>query len=167
MNYLWSNGYLSLVMKTFAFKFWLSLLYILTPSPNDVVFCFNQFHKQFIVSICIYISGTVIHLVRDPSQKRRRPVLSSKAVLLLPESEPFHNLWFNSSANKLAPLPGTSWRLSLEERQELHNFRKEISGENRNFCIHEKVVYLSWRLHTHFDQYHTRYLSFQKDPHKR
>ena len=58
INRLWSSGYLAPVMKSFAFKIWLFLLYILTPSPNGAVFCFNQYYKEFIVSF-IYISGIV------------------------------------------------------------------------------------------------------------
>ena len=54
INQLWSSGYLAPMLKLFPFKFWLFLLCILTPSPNGVLFCFNQFYKQFIVSL-VYI----------------------------------------------------------------------------------------------------------------
>ena len=39
-------------------KFCLFLSCILTPSPNHSMFCFNQFYKQFIVSL-VYISCIV------------------------------------------------------------------------------------------------------------
>ena len=146
MNRLWSSGYLALLMKMFAFKFWLSLLYILTPSPNDVVFCFNQFHKWFIVSICIYISSTVIHLVRDPSWKSRRLVLSSKAVLLLPGSEPFYNLWFNFGANKLAPFPGTKLNI-IPRKNDKDSRYKGFLWENKDSYMWRRLYHFPWWLH--------------------
>ena len=61
INRLWSNGYLAPLLKSFAFKFWLFLLCILTPSPNGDMFCFNQFYKQCIVSfVYIYLELSYI-----------------------------------------------------------------------------------------------------------
>ena len=146
-------------------KFCSFLLHFLTPSPNGSMFCFNQLYKQFIVSL-VHI-WHCWYLVRDPSQKSRRPVVSSKVALLLPGSGP------STTFGSILVL--TIWRCCCG-RVEDYPWRNDkncmISGKiflraNKDFYIHEKVVYLSWRLHTHFDRYHTRSPSFQKDPHER
>ena len=59
------------------------------------------------------------------------PEAQPKVVLLLPGSEPFRNLWFNSGANKLAPLSGMRLNI-IPGKNDKDSKDKEFLWENRD-----------------------------------
>ena len=88
------------------------LLHFLTPLPNGSMSCFNQFYKQFIVSLVDLALLTFGE--RSLSEEQKASSLFESGSIVTWE-QAFHNLWLNSSANKLAPLSGM--RLNIIPRK--------------------------------------------------
>ena len=78
-------------------KFCLFLLHILTPSPNCSVFCFNQFYKQFIVTL-VYLALLTFSEGSLSEEQKASSLFKSGSVVTWEWA--FHNLWPNASANR-------------------------------------------------------------------
>ena len=123
-------------------KFCLFLLYILTPSPNGSMFYFNPLtnNSYFHLHISDIVNIGERSLLED---KKSSSLFESGSTVTWEQA--FHNLWFNSSANKLAPLPGTILKI-IPGKNEKDSKDEGFLWENREYYMWKRLYHFPWRL---------------------
>ena len=99
------HHFIHVIQSLFFSLFFLCMLVrILSSKIYFLCFFLESLHIELIYYFYKY-------LVRDPSQKSRRLVLSSKVVFMLPGSDSSATFGINSGANNIALLPGTRLKI--------------------------------------------------------
>ena len=112
-------------------KFCSFLLHFLTPSPQWFYALFQPILRTIYIFMCTYLALWIFGEISLSKEHKASSLFESGFTIT--REWAFHNLWFNSNANKLASFLGTSWRSSLEEWEELHDFRKDIFEGKHKF----------------------------------